>query len=247
MSIKSFITLLAIGLLASVGLNLWQWTRTPQAAAPETDSAPSAIAQRAKNAASSVYGPDDIIECRQKLELCERRRKLGPLTIGTFQGKRDASDSSDADPGHNADFLCDLAQAQVKQHWLDSQNEIVTLLRATLANDAIQEQDMRTAVDRYAEGLGLSDAERSRFEETYREARIDRIDSIREALEQDPPNFGSVLSEIQALHADEDRITKDMFGPEAEQWLQESEREARGSLLAIAATYADVPWEEVIE
>ena len=247
MSIKSLITLLVIGLIASLGANAWLWNRAPEDQSAKAESAPRSVASGGKSAPAATFGPDDIIDCRQKLEICERRRKLGPLTIGTFEGRREGSDSSDSDPGHNADFICDLARTQVQRHWLDSQEEIVTLLRATLANDAIQEQDMRTAVDRYAEGLGLSDAERSRFEESYREARIDRIDSIRDALEEDPPNFGNVLTQVQALHADEDRITKDMFGPEAQQWLQESEREARGSLLAIAATYADVPWEEVVE
>jgi hypothetical protein len=244
-SSRSALYVVGAALLASVGANLWLVAGPGHT--PVSDERGSSPVRTTPTDAPAAYRTDELIECRGRLDLCERRRKLGPLAFRPGPDRTAREDDDPGDPRDKREFLCDLARTQVQEQWIDRQPEIVFVLRNTLVNDAVQEQDTLAAVERFAEGLGLSDADRERFTERYREARLSRIDSIHAALDVEPPNFERILEQIQALHADEDRIAAEMFGNDAERRLRETEREKRAALLAIAATYADVPWEDVID
>jgi hypothetical protein len=254
---KTLTNTLGVLLIASVGLNVWQGSAAPDTAgdASGADGASTADPRGAR-------GDDDgaLEACRRELTLCQRKAKLGPLVLGTFGGKRRdrSDDDADSTEGRGArtaedlaaekhDYLCGLGREQVKRAWLERQTEIVWALRASLSDANVQENDMRAAVDRYAEGLDLDAADRDRFEAEYRQVRLDRIDKVRGAIEQDPPDYPEILDQLKALHADEDRITTELFGDEATIWLRENELDARASLRAIAATYAGVPWEEAVD
>ncbi len=237
--------ILVAALVASLGGNAWLLATRGEARERTNGNEPTGSDE---DADATPHSPRAARACERKLEACEAQAKLRPLVFG---GGRPYAGSDRAGTGdEDADrerFLCELARTQAEDRWREKEAEIVLGLRMSLADAATQERDVSTAVDKYADASGLSDAQRNDFERRYRNVRLARIEEVREALEQDPPDYKRVMAETKALYRAEDELMEEIGGQQASRVLRDSEREARAAVLSIAATLAGVPWEDALE
>lgn len=236
--------ILVAGLLASLGLN--GWLLGTRRAEGQGGGRPNDV--EAAVADDTPEQPRKARACARKLEACEASAKLRPLILGSgrpYAGSdRPGDTEEDAD---NQSFLCSIARRQAEDRWREKEAEIVLGLRMSLNDEATQERDVQSAVDKYATAMGLSDASRTDFERRYRDVRLSRMKQVREAMEQEPPDFKRVMTETRALFQAEDELAAELGGDQASRVLHDSEREARAALLSVAATLADVPWEDALE
>ena len=238
--------ILVAALVVSVGGNAW--LLATRGGASERTSAERPEGEVEDADATPENAPRGARTCERKLEACEASAKLRPLMLGSgrpYAGS-DRSDGGD----ENADreeFLCGLARQQAEDRWREKEAEIVLGLRMSLADEATQERDVKSAVEKYGDAIGLSDAQRTDFERRYRDVRLARIEEVREALSTDPPDYKRVMAETRALYRAEDELMEEVGGQQASRVLRDSEREARAAVLSVAATLAGVPWEDAVE
>jgi hypothetical protein len=235
--------ILVAALVASLGGNAWL-VATRRAGGAHADG----TAANSDAADATPDSPRGVRECERKLDACEASAKLRPLLLGSgrpYAGS-DRPDDGEGDADREQ-FLCSIARQQAEDRWREKEPEIVLGLRMSLADEATQERDVQSAVEKYADALGLSDAERTDFERRYRKIRLTRMDEVRDAMEEDPPDFKRVMAETRALFHAEDELAAELGGEQASRVLHDSEREARAALLSVAATLAEVPWEDAME
>jgi hypothetical protein len=237
--------ILVAALVASLGANAWLVASRP--AAGEGASADPAEGGEG-DAEATPEAPRGARTCERQLEACEASAKLRPLLFGS--GRQYAGSDRMGDSDQDADrqeFLCSIARRQAEDRWREKEPEIVLGLRMSLADPATQERDVQAAVQKYGDTLGLSDAERTDFERRYRKVRLARVDELRDAMQQDPPDYERVMAETRALFRAEDELAAELGGEQASRVLADSEREARAALLSVAATLAGAPWEDALE
>jgi hypothetical protein len=230
--------ILVAALVASLGANAWL------VATRRSAGAGGKAAAGDEHAEGTPDAPRSAQKCERELQACEASAKLRPLILGS--GRPFAGSDRPPETEADAEFLCSIARRQAEDRWREKEAEIVLGLRMSLADQATQERDVQSAVDKYAEAMGLSDSDRADFERRYRTIRLARMEEVREAIEQDPPDFKRVMAETRSLFRAEDELAAELGGEQASRVLHDGEREARAALLSIAATLAGVPWEEAV-
>jgi len=235
-------------LAGSVALNLFLLVSLGKAGRPSTvPQQPSPVTPRA--------------DCCRGLAHCQRQRWT--MALGALQGQQvplpDGNTAAPLQktprapttlpavgPAEQQAALCTVATEQLRRDWTAKGEELTKSLRKSLANAADQEKGMQREVQRFADALNLTPADRDRLETHYRPLREKRIAEALTSLEKAPPDWNTVHQTARALFVDQDRLTQELFGSPAVNLLRQSQLKSRTVLLALAAAQAGLDWNRSI-
>ena len=239
--------LLLIALVASVGLNAWlllHGTDPPaepdaaRAAAPSTTAEPTAAGVAARDPRCPPLGR-------------QQTARMLRLLLASSQEREAATDEAEApeagarrlaDEATRREVLCRVGEVAARNDWNAKRDDLVASVRESLADDARQEREMADDAVRMAEAVGLDDDQRALLTDRYRELRAARMDQLADALEGEEIDFKGAFDAFAGLYQDEDRLVGELFGDDSREKLHDYEIDKRATILAIAATYAELSW-----
>lgn len=238
--------LLGVGLALSVAVNVWfavGGTADTDSATEDDDGTKTSSKSGGR---SEDRSPRKIKACERDLERCETARKAAPVLFGAGRSLSRTENKRTVDEVETAPtpFLCELARDQARAMWKEKEAPMLFALRSSLANPEMQEKDVETAVERFGDSMDLGGADREELSTRYRDIRLKAVEQIRERITADPPDYEGIIKESRALFEEEDRIAGELFGDEAVEKLRNSELESRTTILTIAASLGDLPWDE---
>lgn len=238
--------LLSAGLVVSVAINVW--LATDSASEGEAATEQTADASRRRKSSDSAAGTRSTKVCEQDLKRCETARRAAPVLFGAGRSLGRDRNSRTVDEVETAPtpFLCELARDHARAMWKEKEAPMLFALRSSLADPEIQEKDVETAVERFGDTLELGGADREELSTRYRDVRLAAVEQIRQRISSDPPDYEAVIKESRALFEEEDRIAAELFGDDAVKKLRNAELESRTTILTIAASLGDLPWDESV-
>jgi hypothetical protein len=192
--------------------------------------------------------------CRAELTRCHADGwKLLARTLTERAGRGDAGDvarsvaaGSRATPQRQREALCEIAREHLRAHW---EAEKETLLRNVVADSTgpeKQAQQARTTSARMADALGLAPGQADGLAAEYLPVYTGHVNGLLAALGADPPDYEAVLGEVKGLYADEDAMIGRLRGDGAVELWRAHEIQDRTAIMAIAATFAQDPWDDTI-
>ncbi len=237
--------LLGVGLAISVGVNVWFAAGGSDDTDVEVEDDDGTKAS-SKGSRSEGRSPRTVEVCERDLERCETARKAAPVLFGAGRSLSRSQSKRTVDEVETAPtpFLCELARDQARAMWKEKEAPMLFALRSSLADPEIQEKDVETAVERFGDTMDLGGADREELSTRYRDVRLKAVEQIRQRITEDPPDYEGIIKQSRALFEEEDRIAGELFGDEAVEKLRNAELESRTTILTIAASLGDLPWDE---
>lgn len=245
--------LLLTGLAASLGLNCYLLLGRAGADPGGKRRAASPV-PRAGKATGGAAGE----RCCQALHACQLRRwQQVARTLREGLGRRAGSGEEeargrkhpaaaavDAEERAQREALCQVAREHLRRDWARQRDKLTASLKRSLSDPDETEKDARQIAERFGRALGLGEAERETLERRYAAVRGQWIGQILQALGQEPPDLAAVFDAAHGLFADEDRLIRELFGEAAVETIRDAERRSRTVVMALAATLADMPWDD---
>lgn len=154
--------------------------------------------------------------------------------------------SQDVDSDFQEDVLETIALGQLRDAWEEDRDATVAALLQTVSDEDQREEARQHDLTRAYTLLEVPDEEREAFEAGYGEVWVSRVEEFRAALAQAPPDASAALDAAKALYRDQDSYVDDHLGDDARRRLRISQAEHRTTVLALLATFADVPWDDRI-
>ena len=238
-------------LLASLGANVYLvFSSTSKPPPPEREGAGDRASSTASGAGSAPTAP----ECpprpgaRETAEMFGRLLAMRQLASGATPGEPTDRDGlrDIQDERARREALSLVGQVAAKQDWNEKRDELVESVLDSLADDERQLRDADGDARRFADALELTESEHELLERRYREPRLARMEELEQALDEDEPDYGAAFEALRGLYADEDALIEELFGADARDRLHDYEIDKRATILAIAATYAGLDWQQAI-
>jgi len=253
---------LAVSVFTNIGLLFYAFSN-------QTDSIPNskAIPKLGSFKAvtqGNVEVPVSCPDCDNKLRAClaEKQMYSSKIPLPFFQPSLTTEEITDrpkdaevgrvkgllspVDAETQDAMLCEIARRTARERWLDQREKITASLITSLKDLKEQERNVRTDAKKFASILGLSDNERIGLEKQYREIRLERMQRVLDAIQQEPPDYQIVFQQARGLFSDEDNLLENLFGPQARDRIRTAELEGRTAILAIIASFAGMSWEQVV-
>jgi hypothetical protein len=257
---KRFLLLVAL-LVVSLGINIFFAFLLLVQADPNkrTSECPSAgdrvdVPGRSRTADPALHA--NMARCPQKLKQCEamawqmvaeaiRQREHGPASRPAAAGQEAAAPTvAPSTSDEQRRFRLALAVDHVQRRWRQDRAEIIAGVARDLADPQKQTHKLRTEVERFADALGLSASELDLLHQRYGPIRRDHLRRLRQAIVADPVDYLKALEILRELYRAEDQLVLDIFGVEARLRLRASQLRSRTAIVAIAATFAGLGWDD---
>ncbi len=200
-------------------------------------------------AGTTPAGPR-LAQCEQALGQCRAPAASAWLSLAraaagqlTDAGSRPI-DSRAVTPELQQDLLSQIAREHLRREWERKKAEVVEGVLRDLRDPQKQRGDFEKEVEQYTSVLGVE--RHGQFAERYQAIRARRTQALERALGADPPDFATALAELKGLYADEDQLAAALAGKDAVARFRLSQLDPRTVVLGIAATYAQVPWDQSI-
>ncbi len=145
------------------------------------------------------------------------------------------------------DVLCSIAREHLHRHWSERRAELTDSLRRSLADVEEQDEAAQREATGFAAVLELSERDREALVEGHTQQRRARVGEALAALRAEPSDYDALYRAGRGLFADEDALVERIAGSRALPRLRASQLERRTAILALLATYADIPWDRAIE
>jgi len=228
-------------LTMSLAGNAYFFLRPPGRAAP-----PAAIDRPTREEQAPPAG------CVAELEECRRAASVLARTLwenALHQGASDATPPAHvANAGDNKgepsrDSLCRVAREKLRVQWLEKRDGITAYIAHDLAdvgNDAERE------ATRAADTLGVTGRARQRFLDDFAELQAKRIGEMAPIAGSLPVDWSRLLDGAKSLFDREDALVQEQLGADAMARYKESQTDSRMTVLTMAATYADVDWDDAV-
>jgi hypothetical protein len=215
-----------------------------------------AEAHAAALASAPTQAPASSAACETaRAELQKCRAESWALFARAFEAERrsppppqakEAPPPTAATPDQQRRALCDVAEDDLRRQWQGKREEVTKGLRRDLRDAQKQRAEAADEGTKLASAMGLDPAAQRAFLDAYTPLRQARIAAAADAVDADPPDYAALFEAARGLYADEDALAARLYGEDARQRLRASEIRGRTTILAIAATFADLPWDDSI-
>lgn len=121
------------------------------------------------------------------------------------------------------------------------------LLEAATVKPGDIEDAEGDARGRYADALGVDEGDPRVAQLATQRVAAEKaaLQAMAPALSQDPPDWGAALDIVVDMYRGHDALARAAFGADAAEELRVSELDGRAAILAIGASLAGRPWEDV--
>ena len=242
---------LNLSLAALLWVNAGRLAPTTPGNLREQESASSSEMEEA-----SEICPEKLRRCEAGKQVLERNRRETPGLPFVSSAVPEAlrpDEELPPDPvvtGIDAEvqqaMLAEVTQKFAREKF-EAQREAITAgLRRSLADAEEQERNITNETSTFAKLLGLDEADRGRFEKRYRKERLKLVETAREALVPEPPDYDAVLKTARRLFQTEDSTVEELFGPTAREKVRAAVLEGRITVLVILAVLANKEFDEAL-
>jgi hypothetical protein len=255
---KLYLTVMSGLFIGSMSLNVWllQKEESPKPNIAETKK--SALERQTEKAVDCTSIQRELRDCQTEgLRLIEKQfgllsQKSARKEFDSFkadvQPRRFAphpSEKGGATAALQQDTLCEIARVHLHSHWQKEKEGITALLRRELPDEKKQKENALREGRELARVAGMEDDSQDAFMEKYTAFRDAHIKDAAVAMETKPHDWKKLFKVAQSLYRAEDGLIEEMVGSEQLKMVRLSQLEKRTAILAMIASYAEVPWTEV--
>jgi hypothetical protein len=235
----------------------WQLRRGagsgPDAAASSAGSAAATSESAPPDSLGAVEPIDPALSgCRERLARCEQSNWEVVLRAIRQDAQSRHAQPPGTDPRRQAgpsEFeqqeraLCDIAEEHVCAHWIRERDNVFATLR-DVGTEQWADKWLADKMKSLQERFGLDATESKKLESSYARLWTDYGPRLHGLVNQQPPDYRELISEVRDFWQDEDRMMAMVMGKAGRDAYREVELKSRTAIVAILAAYADLPWDE---
>lgn len=233
----------------------------PAAATPAHPAARSSAGQPSPSPRSSTAagaGQDEVACATLRKQLDQCRRSSWDIVLKAIEGDARARNEGraarqgDRDAGTPASgfdeqqaALCEVAEDHLRRHWVAERDNIVATLEG-VGTDDWAERWMDKKVDSLEDILGITGQQADLLTEAYTSLWAHHGPVLHGLLSAQPVDFAAVVKAVLDFIREEDKLIASLLGEAAGADYRNSELKSRTAILAIFATFANMPWDDAL-
>ncbi|MCA9621289.1 MAG: hypothetical protein KC731_19840 [Myxococcales bacterium] len=227
--------------LALLAGSLWWHFRPPPAAEPTTPSAEVEASAEREEARELLETRAELNRLRARLDECEQQSWDMAVDLMRGGGKAHPTVKVEEAEGARA-FLCNVGEEVLRDQWESGKQAAAEQLGRELGTEAWVKNDLELRMARLKAMSDLSDRDADTLERGYRGLWHRHGDRMRAQAAEGA--WEDVAETVRAFWREEDELVGGVLGDAGARNFRDGEAAARTALLAVFATYAELPWDD---